>query len=1080
MSSGEVTLAAVEVQDSEEFLTKVQQGVWHRQQLEPNSPSWNVATALYIHGELDHVAFEAALRIVVDDADALHARFVPRQDGPRRIRRAPGRWELRRVDVSGDVAPRAAAERLMRADLDTVVDLEHGPLFAQLLLTLSPDLTVWYQRVHHIALDATGYEILRARLGTVYAALRAGEVPAAEEFPSERVLREAEVDYHASRDHDRDRRYWTTLLADHPGPTPISAGAGAMATPAPAAPSTTSPTTGGRPHRSIGRPPSEYEAAERALRRRVAANRSAVLTAAVAVYIGRATGTDDVVLRLPMTGRTDARTRLVPGMAATVVSLRLTVTGDECFAVLVERTAAELLRALRHQRYGIEELRRDLDIGSDRPGGRSSGALVNFLPFADTVEFGPHRAELDPLANGPVDDLAVSIHSDAHGLRLAVDLDPTCHDAEDADAHRDRLLGLLTAAVAEPDRPLGEIHAATEADLAALIGPVSAAGTPATVLSLLADSVARLPNLPAVRDAETTLTYAELSIRSNRLAHQLLGSGHGREEVVGIALSRSVEYVVAVLAVLKAGCALLPLDPQDPTSHLASALAAAGGTLMISRRALVDVDEFSIPVVDLDCPKTTDRVSACSTAEPTDEDRGMALSGAHAAYVITTSGSTGTPRSVVLAHAGLVRLAERHRTEIVDPWARASGRRLRAAHVAPFVFDAAWDPLLLMFTGQELFLVDEKTRRDPAALVEALRRERCDLLETTPSYFRRLLSAGVLDEHLPRPSLVALGGEPLDEELWALLRSTTGVTGFNFYGPTECTVDPLTARSTDDEAVTLGRPGIDVRAYVLDARQRRLGPGSIGELYLAGPGVARGYQGDGRLTASRFLPDPFGSPGSRMFRTGDLVSWTVSGRLRFLRRLDDQVKIRGVRVELGAVEHAVLRDPDVREVGVVTRTDVHGDPVLVAFVVRNGDAAGVAGLRSRLTQTLPAQLVPSLFAELDALPITSRGKLDQQALPESTEITDPGVGPTRARPPTSELEKTLYELFTEVLGVAPAGVDDEFFALGGHSLGATRLVFRINQSLDVRCSLRALFDAPTVASLARRIESETGRVALDD
>uniref|UniRef100_UPI0012F622B4 non-ribosomal peptide synthetase n=1 Tax=Actinoalloteichus spitiensis TaxID=252394 RepID=UPI0012F622B4 len=451
-----------------------------------------------------------------------------------------------------------------------------------------------------------------------------------------------------------------------------------------------------------------------------------------------------------------------------------------------------------------------------------------------------------------------------------------------------------------------------------------------------------------------------------------------------------------------------------------------------------------------------------------------------AAYLIRTSGSTGRPKGVVVEHRSLAALAGHHRTAL---GAGEPARRHRVAHTAPVSFDAALDPVLLMMLGHELVMVDDATRRDPERLVDLLRDRRCDVLPTTPSYFRQLLAAGVLDGPDPPLALVLLGGEPVDQALWTRLRTAPGVRAWNLYGPSECTVDPVVADVSGGALVTLGRAVPGSRGYVLDGRLRRLGPGSTGELYLAGACLARGYHARAGLTAERFVADPWGAPGDRMYRTGDLVSWSPSGVLSFLGRADDQVKVRGARVELGAVERTLLRHPSVREAGATTRRDAQGDIALVAFVVLDppaGSGTGVAGqprtppttaeLRTWLARTLPEHHVPSRLVPLPALPTTSRGKLDRRALAE--------LDLAREEPrsePTTEREAVLCGLFADALSLPAVGVHDDFFLLGGHSLLANRLLRNIRRRLGVRCSMRAVFDTPTVAGLLARPEFQDAR-----
>ncbi|MEE1781875.1 non-ribosomal peptide synthetase, partial [Streptomyces sp. SP17BM10] len=450
----------------------------------------------------------------------------------------------------------------------------------------------------------------------------------------------------------------------------------------------------------------------------------------------------------------------------------------------------------------------------------------------------------------------------------------------------------------------------------------------------------------------------------------------------------------------------------------------------------------------------------------------MALVPRHAAYVIYTSGSTGRPKGVVIDHGSLANLCHHYEVTTYAELLAVTGReRASVATTAPLAFDSCWVALLAMFVGHELHLLDDETRRDAARLVEHLERARVEFLDTTPGYAAELVEQGLLEGESGFARMLNVGGEAVSESLWQRVLATPGWTGQNTYGPTENTVDALMAWFAVAPSPVLGRATTNTRAYVLDSGLRPVPAGVIGELYVSGAQVARGYLGRPGLTASRFLPDPFGGPGERMYRTGDLVRWTVDGQLVFLGRADDQVKVRGFRIELGEVSAALERCAEVSAAVAVVREDRPGDRRLVAYVVpAAGTSPDAAAVRREVASALPEYAVPSAVVVLEALPLTGNGKVDRRALPA------PEAEAHVTRAPRDAREEVLCGLFEQVLGRPRVGVEDDFFDLGGHSLLATRLVSRVRAALGVELGIRDLFQAPTVAGLTALLDRR-GEVA---
>jgi amino acid adenylation domain-containing protein len=563
----------------------------------------------------------------------------------------------------------------------------------------------------------------------------------------------------------------------------------------------------------------------------------------------------------------------------------------------------------------------------------------------------------------------------------------------------------------------------------------------------------------------------------------------GPEERVGILSGRSAESLVALLAVLKAGGAYVPLDATYPHARVRQLIGEAGVRVVLTEERLAGpLDGGGLRVVCVD---------GAGRGEIERESAGRVEGGASAgnmAYVIHTSGSTGVPKGVMVEHGSLSNLAAALRTAVYADL----GAPLRVSLNAPLTFDASVKQWLQLLDGHTLVVIPEEVRYDPEQLSSFVRRERVDVLDCTPAQLRPLLAAGLLEGAGHVPSAVLVGGDALDEKTWATLARATKTRFFNVYGPTECTVDATACAVRPGAArPAIGRPVANARAYVLDDYLKPAPRGVGGELYVGGRGVARGYFGRPRLTAERFVPDPFsGEPGARMYRTGDLARHLTDGQLEFLGRADQQVKVRGFRVELGEVEAVLTTHPRLRESVVVAREDETGEKQLAAYVVAregggggaddggervDGDgvaagdgAAGVAGddllrgLRGFLRERLPEYMIPADFVLMGALPLTRHGKVDRGALPDPRRRA-----PSNAyAPPRNELERAVAAVWCEVLEVERVGVDDNFFDLGGHSLSMARAYGRLRETVGGEFTMIDLFRHATVGSFAEFLSGE--------
>ncbi|MFK0251245.1 non-ribosomal peptide synthase/polyketide synthase [Amycolatopsis azurea] len=779
------------------------------------------------------------------------------------------------------------------------------------------------------------------------------------------------------------------------------------------------------------------------------------------IVLGRLTGRSDVVFGATVAGRPPelAGVERMIGLFINTIPVRIAVDPAEKLGALLDRVQDEQSALLAHQHFGLADIQRGAGLGE------LFDTLMVFESYPGADEDGTGaglRGEIVRHEDSTHYPLTWAVEPGTR-LKLTAEYRPDLFEAGLPERLLPAMERVLAAMVSDVDTPVGRVDILPDADLDLIVREWNDTALdvgPSTVAGLFEDQVRRSPGATAVVSGEVAWSFRELNQRANRLARALVAHGIGSEDFVALALPRSADVLLAILAVHKAGAAYLPLDPDYPADRLAAMLADARPKVILTEPELLEsLPRNEIETLVLCALVTEDR----QAHDLTDRDRVRPLDPEHPAYVIYTSGSTGTPKGVVVPHRGVVNLFHSHRATLHRPAVEATGKpRLRVGHAWSFSFDASWQPQLWLLDGHAVHIVDEETRRDPELLAVMIERDGFDFIEVTPSFFAQMAEAGLLDGDRCPLAVIGVGGEAVPESLWRRLATLDGTEAFNLYGPTESTVDALVARIGDSGRPLVGRPVANTRAYVLDTSLRPVPPGVTGELYLAGSGLARGYLGRAALTSERFVADPFGPAGARMYRTGDLARWTADGRLDFGGRADDQAKIRGFRVEPGEVEAVLERHGDVTQAVVLVREDRPRVKQLVAYVVSTVDRAE---LRRFAADALPEYMVPAAFVTLDALPVLSNGKLDRKALPAPDYAELAG-----GRAPETPYEKTLCALFAEVLDVPELGADDDFFALGGDSIVAMRLVSRA-RAAGLKITPHEVFARRTVAALAEVAES---------
>ncbi|GAA2015700.1 hypothetical protein GCM10009799_49830 [Nocardiopsis rhodophaea] len=1097
-------------------LTSAQTGVWHAQQVEPDNPVYNIAWCVEIRGRVDLDRLAASVRRAVAEAESVHTVFSTADgtapsdasdgtDGTPQQTAAPADPAPRLLDLSAEPDPEAAADAWMRADLDQVADLEHGPLFTQALIRLNERHVRWYQRYHHLVMDAYGGTLVTRRAAALYTASFTGDTDQrAAPLPGEgeqaasapagpepngygplHRLRAADAAYLTSPDHDTDRAYWHTLLADRPEPARLVE---------------RSPSQMRRfLRRTVDLPPARAQAL-RAAAEQSGTRLSRVAIAAVAAYVHRATGAQDVILGLPVTARLDAATRDVPGMASNVLPLRLAVRPETTPAALVSSVDAAVRDLVAHSRFRGEDLARELGLTDGLP--QLVGPTINVMGFTgEGMSFADHDVEHRSLSLGPVNDLSIAVNeqADGQGLTINLDADAAVCGAEELAGHERRLLAVLDAMAAQPERPIGAIELLPAAERRRLLEDVGA--DPREVEDVtwpgaVERQAARTPGSIAVVCESDRLTYAELDAAANRLAHLLRERGVRDEDVVAVALPRSTGLVVALLAVMKAGAAYLPIDLDHPRERIAYMLSDARARLVITTSDLTG--DLPGPA---DLPESADPTAPATLLLDTADTSGYPHAAApatphlhQAAYVIYTSGSTGRPKGVVVSHEGIGSLIA---TAVDRLGVDATSRVIQFASVG---FDVAvWDLTMALGVGGRSVIVPAERRVAGAELTDYIAEQRGTHMILPPS----LVAALPPECELPEGAVLVVGTETVPTELitrWsrrlrvvaayglteATVNSTLWVVGMGADAadpgdrdvkvseraeppmPTREAPDASTAETSEEperaeSRVPIGVPDPNTRCYILDTALRPVDIGVEGELYVAGRGLARGYRGRQALSAERFVADPYGEPGARMYRTGDRARWRPDGNIDFLGRTDAQVKIRGYRIEPGEVESTLMAHPEVAQAAVVIREDQRGAKRLVAYAV---GTAGAGDLRAHAAAALPEYMVPSAVVLMDGpLPLTPNGKLDKKALPEPD--WNALVGDAA---PTTPTELALARLFADVLGLDAVGVHDGFFELGGDSIVAIRLVNEARRA-GFAITPRDVFSRRTVAALADAVDA---------
>lgn len=1045
-------------------VTSAQDAMYLAQELTPGQPN-NVAVIWDVNGELDRELLTAALRRAVDEAKPLTVNFVRDDTGVRQVSRTASDWSPWFADTSEAKDPLTAAHDVVARQVGEPFDLAKDLLLRMGAVRVGSGRSLVVLVFHHIITDAFGLiNLLSRRVSDIYTALSAG-LPVPDQPVAEATIAlSMDRAYRALARFGQDETFWASYIAGNASPAQLPNGVLPPAQCAPADGEVTMwddlsvplgmvSTTRAVPAPVVDQWAEAATAASTSL--------PDLLVAAAAAFVGKLADRSHPLLSFTVNNRTGA-TRRAPGLVSNILPLRVEVAGGGSLAGLAASIVNERRSLLRHATHQLSLIQRAT--GQAGSGRSPFGPILNVIPKVEELRFGDTSARFAGGVFGSLNEVMISTYGDGSAnsdMYVRFDAPAEYYSSAEVCALADRFVAFLDLAMAAPDAVLGSPAAAErEAILAVSRGPEIV--TPDLTLTELLDRQASAdPDAIAVRFENEFLTYGELNERSGRLAKILADRGAGPEKFVAVAISRSLDLVVALVGILKAGAAYLPVDPEYPSARIEMMLtdavpalvltsAEVAGQLPNSAAGLLVIDVLPLQ----DGPQFSRAVAAT-----------------HPAYMIYTSGSTGRPKGVVVSHAAIVNrllwMQDRYGLDASD----------RVLQKTSSSFDVSvWEFFWPLITGATIVLAHPDGQRDPSYLAALIQREKVTTLHFVPSMLAEFLRV----EH-PEPitSLrrIVCSGEVLPPELTERFRQVLGeVPLHNLYGPTEAAIDVTSWEClAGAHVVPIGKPIWNTQLYVLDSSLQLVTPGATGDLYIAGDGLARGYRDRAGLTAERFVACPYGAPGTRMYRTGDLVRWNAHGELEFAGRADQQVKIRGFRVELGEVEATLGEHGGVAQVAVVARDagGAEGGTQLVAYVVpvaaggignTDGDLDFRAGLtagelRTFMSARVPGHLVPAAFVFLDRLPLSGSGKLDRAALPAS----EFAGGPYRA--PRTADELALSEVFAEVLGLGRVGLDSDFFTIGGDSIRAIQVVSGA-RARDLVVSPRDVFEGRTVAAIA--------------
>lgn len=1045
----------------------LQQRLWFLDRLQPGDLSYLIPWSFRLKGDLDVSALERTLNELVRRHELLRTTFALSGEDVVQVIAEALTVPLPVTDLSSFDDAEERARAIASEETRRPFDLQQGPLLRACLLRLNPQDHILLMTLHHIIFDGWSRGILAREMSEIYAAFRRGE-PSPLPPPRLQYADYAswQQNYLSGKRYEKQLAYWKEHLTGAPGTLELPTDR-----PRPLTPS----VEGASIEFSL---PADLVSRANALATENRASLFMVLIAAYQALLSRYTGLDDIVVGIPTANRSRSEVEGLIGPLVNNLALRLDLAGDPTFRELLSRAREMALNAFSNQDMPFEKLVQE--ISPDRNLGQNPLFQVVFsLQNASREAFDLAGVEVSVFRKSLTTakfDLSAFLTQSGNTISGRVEYKTDLFDQTTIDRFIGHYLVMLEAIVENPDARIAELPLLTRNEREQLITGWNATQhdypRERSLHQFIEEQVERTPNAPALVFEKTVLSYSELNARANRLAHRLRNMGVGPEKLVGVCAVRSIEMVVGLLGIIKAGGAYLPIDPEYPRDRIAVVLEDAEPVVLLTLERVAGIlPDHSIPTICLDRDWST-------LANEPSANPAVVTTGKDQAYVIYTSGSTGRPKGVPNVHEGIVNrlLWMQHAYGLTE--------QDRVVQKTPFSFDVSvWEFFWPLMTGACLVVARPDGHKDPVYLVDLIRAEKITTIHFVPSMLRAFLEYKNAHQCASLRRVIC-SGEALTTDLQDRFFEKLGAELHNLYGPTEASVDVSyweCKPHSKGVSVPIGKPIWNTQLYILDRLLQPVPIGVAGELHIGGVGLARGYLKRPELTAEKFIRDPFSSdPAARLYKTGDLTRFLPDGNIEYLGRIDHQVKIRGLRIELGEIEATLAQHPAVQSSIVTAREDVPGDKRLVGYVVRAkdaqqpGNALVIASLREFLREKLPAYMVPNDFVMLDHFPMLPNGKLNRRALPAPDSAANSA---SSYEEPRGEEESMLAAIWREVLKLEKVGRNDNFFNVGGHSLLAVRLFSRIEAATGRNVPLNALFTAPTIAELAVRVFQETPTVA---